>query len=153
MPVTKRNNALIAAVALVGVSAIGAAGYAAVSGEFHSLIGLVDSDGPSSGNHPANNDRVLQYAVQDRSSDDPAIVPPDHIFHSGDRFRLLVKGRAAANIYAFYEDRTDGRHRVAAAVPVIANRAVTLSVLWSGSVQPVFSSPPRRSGFLSPGLK
>jgi hypothetical protein len=66
---------------------------------------------------------VVQYALQDGAGD-PMIVPGDYVFHSGDRFRLLVKSGNPAYIYVFYQNRPDGH----------------LSLLFPGENRPVLSS-------------
>lgn len=55
---------------------------------------------------------TLRYALEDSGAGNPVIVPPEHVFHSGDRFRLLVKSGDLPFVYVFYENRPDGRMNV-----------------------------------------
>ena len=52
---------------------------------------------------------AIQYALQTGDPDSPVIVSPDHVFHSGDSFRLLVKSEAPAYLYVYHEDPSGGR--------------------------------------------
>ena len=40
---------------------------------------------------PVPSEAVVQYGLEDSGTGNPVIVPPQHVFHSGDKFRLLMK--------------------------------------------------------------
>ncbi len=47
--------------------------------------------------------------LQDSGGGNPVIVPPEHVFHNGDKFRILLKSAGSPWVYVFNENRPDGR--------------------------------------------
>ncbi len=60
--------------------------------------------------NPVPSETAVQYALEDSGAGSPALVPSEHVFHSGDKFRLLVKSAAdSPYVYVFHVDTPDGR--------------------------------------------
>jgi hypothetical protein len=62
------------------------------------------------GSHSSKQDLAVRYALENDADGRPQVVSPDHVFRSGERFRLLLKGAGKASaLYVFYEDRDHGK--------------------------------------------
>jgi hypothetical protein len=107
-PVTRTNPLAVLVVVLGALLVLGGAAYLIVGRTGSSGGGGVPDEG-SAGPAPATEVQ-FRYALQMAGDDQPQIVPPSHVFHSGDRFRLLLRSPDKSNaLYVFYEDRASGR--------------------------------------------
>ena len=100
---TKWNMGAVVVVALLLAVPAGAVGFRA----------LRRSPARETGNAVVTApETTVQYLLEDSGTGNPVVVPPDHVFHSGDRFRFLVRSGASAYVYVFYESRPEGRFDV-----------------------------------------
>jgi hypothetical protein len=118
-PVTKPKTAIILAAVAGVILVVGCLAY--LTATHLGGLSLLGSGGgstvpgkPDLGDRPASGGGIsVQYALQADGEGRPQVVSSDYVFHSGDRFRLLLKGESKSSVlYVFYEDRAKGRFEV-----------------------------------------
>jgi len=125
-PIKKVDPMMTAAAALAGILLMGGLGWGVRTWllsrvpQVPGLSGPVTTpgsgggsgaaNGPSNPNQPAASS--LQYAVQSADDGRPRNVPADHVFRSGDKFRVVLKSPAATHYYVFYEDRKNEKMEI-----------------------------------------
>jgi hypothetical protein len=120
-PIRKTDPVMMGVAALAGVLLMGGLGWGVrtylmkrASTAISEVVSGGGSSGGSSGGSGATQPAAttLQYAIQSADDGRPRTVSADHVFRSGDRFRLVVKSPAASHYYVFYEDRRNEKMEI-----------------------------------------
>lgn len=116
LPIKKTDPVMMAVAALAGVLLMGGLGWGVrtwlAKRAAEAVTGVVSGpSGPGQGG-PSAAANGFQYAVQSADEGRPRTVGADHVFRSGDKFRVVLKSAAAVHYYVFYEDRKNEKMEV-----------------------------------------